>query len=469
MGGILAHSERYITLTELQQGIKGTLSRSWGALLWVVAEINDLKINNTGHCYLELVDRPEGESSPTATMRGIIWCNDVDEVLGRFEGVTGMELDSGMRVLMQGRVNYHEVYGISLYIKDIDPTYTMGEMQRQRQLTIERLKKEGLYDLNSELEPAAVMQRIAVVSSDKAAGYRDFMRELEANEFGYSFYVTLFGAVMQGSGAEASITEALAAIEAERDMFDAVVIIRGGGSVTDLSCFDGYALAASVAKMSLPVIAGIGHDKDVSVVDMVAYESVKTPTAAARFLIDGMRRFDEELAFAADFVRGTLDDAIRLCDSRIDKAANVLRESVNRAIEGRNMLLERLGVLLEKDAIRYIDRKWLELDSKRTGLCLAWRTVADKHGADIGTLSARLRAAAYSTIEKCERKVAAAESNVTSFDPARIFALGYGMVRSAAGVLRSVEGTSPGEHIDIVLGDGIIDAVVDKITKNDIR
>ncbi len=256
-------------------------------------------------------------------MRGIIWCNDVDEVLGRFEGVTGMELDSGMRVLMQGRVNYHEVYGISLYIKDIDPTYTMGEMQRQRQLTIERLKKEGLYDLNSELEPAAVMQRIAVVSSDKAAGYRDFMRELEANEFGYSFYVTLFGAVMQGSGAEASITKALAAIEAERDMFDAVVIIRGGGSVTDLSCFDGYALAASVAKMSLPVIAGIGHDKDVSVVDMVAYESVKTPTAAARFLIDGMRRFDEELAFAADFVRGTLDDAIRLCDSRIDKAANV--------------------------------------------------------------------------------------------------------------------------------------------------
>ena len=255
MGGILAHSERYITLTELQQGIKGTLSRSWGALLWVVAEINDLKINNTGHCYLELVDRPEGESSPTATMRGIIWCNDVDEVLGRFEGVTGMELDSGMRVLMQGRVNYHEVYGISLYIKDIDPTYTMGEMQRQRQLTIERLKKEGLYDLNSELEPAAVMQRIAVVSSDKAAGYRDFMRELEANEFGYSFYVTLFGAVMQGSGAEASITEALAAIEAERDMFDAVVIIRGGGSVTDLSCFDGYALAASVAKMSLPVIS----------------------------------------------------------------------------------------------------------------------------------------------------------------------------------------------------------------------
>lgn len=469
MGGILAHSERYMTLTELQQGIKGTLSRSWGAYLWIVAEINDLKINNTGHCYLELVDRPEGESSPTATMRGIIWCNDVDEVLGRFEGVTGMELESGMKVLMQGRVNYHEVYGISLYIKDIDPTYTVGEMRRQRQLTVERLKKEGLYDLNSHVERPAVMQRIAVVSSAKAAGYRDFMRELEANEYGYCFYTTLFGAVMQGSGAEASITEALAAIETKSDMFDAVVIIRGGGSVTDLSCFDGYAIAAAVAGMSLPVIAGIGHDKDVSVVDLVASESVKTPTAAARLFIDDMHRFDEELASAADFLRDTVEDAISRCDNGLNKAAHTLRESVDKAIEGQKILLERMGVLLEKDAMRYIDRKGLELDSKRTDLCLAWRSVADRCGSDLETVQARLRAAVYATIERGERKIAAAENTVTSFDPAHIFALGYGMVRGKGGVLRSTDDTAPGEQIEIILGDGTIGATVDKITKNRIR
>ncbi len=468
MGGILAHSGRHITLTELQQGIKGTLSRAWGALLWVVAEINDLKINNTGHCYLELVDRPEGESSPTATMRGIIWCNDVDEVLGRFEGVTGMELDGGMRVLMQGRVNYHEVYGISFYIKDIDPTYTIGEMRRQRQLTVERLKKEGLYDLNAGVEAPQVMQRIAVVSSGKAAGYRDFVRELEANEFGYRFDVTLFGAVMQGSGAEASVTEALAAIEEERDGFDAVVIIRGGGSVTDLSCFDGYHLAAAVARMSLPVITGIGHDKDVSVVDMVAYESVKTPTAAARFLIDAMRRFDEELASVAEFVRATVEDAVVRCGEQIDKAANALRESVNGAIEGRTILLERMEVLLEKDAMRYIDGKALELDASRTGLCIAWRSVADRCGSGLDAYHARLRAAVYNLIDKGERKMAMAESTVASFDPARIFALGYGMVRGGGGLLRSVDGVAAGEHVEIVLGDGTLGATIDNITKNDI-
>lgn len=469
MGGILAHSERYITLTELQQGIKGTLSKAWGGYLWVVAEINDLKINNTGHCYLELADRPEGESSPTATMRGIIWCNDVDEVLGRFEDVTGMELESGMRVLMQGRVNYHEVYGISLYIKDIDPTYTVGEMRRQRQLTVERLKKEGLYDLNSQVERPVVMQRIAVVSSAKAAGYRDFMRELEANEYGYRFDVTLFGAVMQGAGAEASIIEALEAIEAKSEMFDAVVIIRGGGSVTDLSCFDGYALAAAVAGMSLPVIAGIGHDKDVSVVDMVACESVKTPTAAARLLIDGMLGFDRELASVAEFLHGTVDDAVRRCEGQIDKAAHTLRESVESAIEGRKMLLERMEVLLEKDAMRYIDGKGLELKAKSADICLAWRSVADRCDAGINAAYARLRAAVYALIDKDERKIEAAQSTVASFDPARIFALGYGMVRGKGGVLRSTDDTAAGEHIEITLGDGTIEAVVDRITKNDIR
>ena len=413
----MAHSERYITLTELQQGIKGTLSRSWGALLWVVAEINDLKINNTGHCYLELVDRPEGESSPTATMRGIIWCNDVDEVLGRFEGVTGMELDSGMRVLMQGRVNYHEVYGISLYIKDIDPTYTMGEMQRQRQLTIERLKKEGLYDLNSELEPAAVMQRIAVVSSDKAAGYRDFMRELEANEFGYSFYVTLFGAVMQGSGAEASITKALAAIEAERDMFDAVVIIRGGGSVTDLSCFDGYALAASVAKMSLPVIAGIGHDKDTSVADMVAHTALKTPTAVAGWLVDRMADAEGLLDVAAlqlhDVVQSVLHDAA----VRLERFAGDLRETTATFFTRRNMALDHLAELLPLAARGLLERRKKQLDA-----VAAW---------------------------------------VAGYAPERILRLGFAIVRKGNRACMSAKEVCSGDRLSIEWADGRRSVTVD--------
>ncbi len=469
MAGILAHSLRHITLTELQQGIKATLSRAWGGWLWVIAEINDLKVNNTGHCYLELVDRPEGEDSPTATMKGVIWANDVDRVTGRFEADSGMELDAGMRVLMYAKVNYHEVYGISLYVKDIDPTYTVGQMQRQRNLTIERLRQDGLYELNGSLEAHLVMQRVAVVSSDKAAGYRDFMRELESNEYGYRFHVTLFGAVMQGAGAEASVMAALEQIELRSDMFDAVVIIRGGGSVTDLSCFDGYSLAAAVARMSLPVVAGIGHDKDVSVVDMVAFRSVKTPTAAARFFIDEMRRFDEGLESAAEFLRMTMRDAFEREREHIDALSHFLRRKTDESIAMQTRALDRAEVMIERDALRYIDNCLKAVAAGLDDVRAAWQRQADVCGKALVSAESRLKTAAYKSLDGGDALLERVSRRVEAFDPRRIFALGYGMVRRGGRSLRSVDDASVGDNVEVTLADGVLNAVVSNVSKNIIQ
>lgn len=466
MAGILSHSLRHITLTELQQGIKATLSRSWGGWLWVIAEINDLKVNVSGHCYLELVDRPEGEESPTATMKGVIWANDAGRVISRFEADAGMELQAGMRVLMYARVSYHEVYGISLYVKDIDPEYTVGQMQRQRNLTIERLRQEGLYELNGSLEAPLVMQRVAVVSSDKAAGYRDFMRELESNEYGYRFDVTLFGAVMQGAGAEASVMAALEQIELRSDSFDAVVIIRGGGSVTDLSCFDGYSLAAAVARMSLPVVAGIGHDKDISVVDMVAFRSVKTPTAAARFFIDQMRRFDEGLESAAEFLGMTMRDAIEREREHIDLLSHSLRRKTDESIAMQMRLLDRAEVMLQRDSVRYIDDRLKVVSVMLGDVGLLWRRGCDVCQQALTTAEERLKTAAYRRLDDADAYMERIAGGVEAFEPRRIFALGYGMVRRGGRSLRSVDDASVGDNVEVALADGVLHAVVDKVSKN---
>ena len=203
MAGIITE-ERRLTLSQLQAGIKNTLAKAWGGYLWVVAEISDLKLNMSGHCYLELVEKDEDSEATLASMRGVIWKNVAADIFDTFESSTGMELSPGMKILMNCRVTYHELYGMSLSIVAIDPTYTLGERQRQRMLAIEKLKEQGLFDLNRSVTPPVVIQRIAVVSSGNAAGYRDFMQEIAANEYGFHFELTLFSAIMQGNEAEAS-------------------------------------------------------------------------------------------------------------------------------------------------------------------------------------------------------------------------------------------------------------------------
>jgi len=300
-----------ISLSELsaliEQGLKQTLRPHY----WVVGEISEIQANRNGHCYLELIEKPEDEQNPTAKMRAVVWANVYRMLAPYFESETGSPLSVGMKILVQVSVNFHSLYGLSLQITDINPTYTIGEDELRRQKIIRQLEEEGIIDLNKEIPLPSVIQRIAVISSATAAGYQDFTQQLQFNLHRIAFHTELFPAAMQGVDVESTIIAQLDEIFKRESEFDAVVIIRGGGARTDLRWFDNYNIAANVAQFPLPVITGIGHDKDQSITDLVANTSLKTPTAVAEFIINTCSEFIEQLNEQQDRLQTVLSEEIR--------------------------------------------------------------------------------------------------------------------------------------------------------------
>ena len=274
-----------LSLYELNGLIKRSIRSCMPDTYWVQAELSDVRSNYSGHCYLEFVQKDVAGNNLIAKARGTIWSNIYKMLKPYFEQETGQPFVSGIKVLVQVSVEFHELYGYSLTVLDIDPTYTVGDMARKRREILRQLEEEGVIDLNKELEMPMLPQRIAVISSATAAGYGDFCNQLQNNPRGYGFHTELFPAIMQGERVEESVLSALDAINNRIDEFDAVVIIRGGGATSDLTGFDTYLLAASCAQFPLPVITGIGHERDDTVLDRVAHTRVKTPTAAAEYLI----------------------------------------------------------------------------------------------------------------------------------------------------------------------------------------
>lgn len=291
-------SQRSLTLLELNELVKQTLELGMPDTYWVQAELSEVRVNS-GHCYVEFVQKDKRSNGLVAKARGVIWRNVYAVLKPYFEQTTGQLFTSGIKVLVEVSVSFHELYGYSLTVTDIDPSYTMGDMARKRQEILRQLQEEGVLELNKELEMPFLPQRIAVISSATAAGYGDFSNQLANNARGFYFYTELFPAIMQGDGVEQSILQALDDIYAREQAFDVVVIIRGGGATSDLTGFDTYNLAAAVAQFPLPVITGIGHERDDTVLDMVSHTRVKTPTAAAEFLIGRMQEAADELAFLA--------------------------------------------------------------------------------------------------------------------------------------------------------------------------
>jgi len=281
---------RHFTLYEINNTVKFALDQTFPHACWITAEIADLKLNQKGHCYLELVEKKDGKT--IAQIKAAIWAYEFRKIAPKFQKAAGEALKQGMNILFLAEVTFHEVYGLSLSLKDIDPSYTLGEMARKKKEVIERLTKEGVIVLNKSLPLPPAPQRIAVISSPTAAGYADFFSQLDNNTYGYKFMHLLFPAVMQGPDTESSVIGRLHEVKKQKDCYDVVVIIRGGGSVIDLNWFDDYPLAYQIAGFPLPVITGIGHEKDDTVADIVAHTRMKTPTAVAEFLISGMRRFE---------------------------------------------------------------------------------------------------------------------------------------------------------------------------------
>ena len=355
--------QQALSLYELNGLVKRSIRSCLPDTYWVQAELSDVRSNYSGHCYLEFIQKDASGNNLIAKARGTIWSNIYKMLKPYFEQETGQAFTSGIKVLVQVSVEFHELYGYSLTVLDIDPTYTVGDMERKRREILRQLEEEGVIDLNKELEMPMLPQRIAVISSATAAGYGDFCNQLVNNPRGYGFRTELFPAIMQGERVEESILSALDAINNRLEEFDVVVIIRGGGATSDLSGFDTYLLAASCAQFPLPIITGIGHERDDTVIDKVAHTRVKTPTAAAEFLI-----------------------------AKMDKCADVLDEMSFRLMQGvRNRLLwehrriENLAQRIPSAVYKRITDAKYDLLSAQRDLQMASRQFlsAKKHRLDL--------------------------------------------------------------------------------------
>lgn len=332
-----------LSLVELNALVRRSIRACFPDTYWVQAELSDVRVNSSGHCYLEFVQKDAGGNSLVAKARGIVWANTFFRLKPYFERETGQAFVSGIKVLVKVTVDFHELYGYSLTVTDIDPTYTLGDMARRRREILDRLQREGVLTLNKELELPELLQRIAVISSPTAAGYDDFCNQLSHNAFGFVFYPRLFPAVMQGDKVEQSVISALDRIYGELERWDAVVIIRGGGATSDLSGFDTYNLAANCAQFPLPVITGIGHERDDTVIDMVAHTRVKTPTAAAEFLVNHLRQTAERLEDFACYIRQEVPSRLSHEKERLDNWQARIPSKVQMRLQKEGFAQERLS------------------------------------------------------------------------------------------------------------------------------
>ena len=313
---------------------------------WVEAELSECR-ENSGHCYMELIEKDERSNTPVARASAKCWRQTWLMAKPYFERTTGQPLRAGMKVLLRVYAQFHEAYGFSWIVTDIDPTYTLGDMARKRQEIIRQLKEEGVFDLQRELHIPTFAKRIAVISAQNAAGYGDFCRQLEDNDYGFRFEVTLFPAIMQGEQVETSVISALNNVYERIHDFDVVCILRGGGASADLSGFDTLALAENVAQFPLPIITGIGHDRDESILDMISHTRVKTPTAAAAFLIDHLRNVWERISQLAMLIPTLALRVLSESRHRIDLLENRLPVAIERRMTTQRNLLENLTIKLQ--------------------------------------------------------------------------------------------------------------------------
>ena len=326
--------EEALTLYDLNALVRRSIEQCMPDAYWVQAELSDVRSNN-GHCYLEFVQKDARGNQLVAKARGIIWAQVFALLKPYFEEATGQSFTSGIKVLVKVTIQFHELYGYSLTVQDIDPTYTLGDMARRRREILLQLEADGVLTLNKEIDMPLLPQRIAVISSATAAGYGDFCHQLQNNPQGYAFAAELFSATMQGSQVESSILDALDCINQRLSQFDVVVIIRGGGATSDLSGFDTYLLAAACAQFPLPIITGIGHERDDTVLDAVAHTRVKTPTAAAELLINRMDEAGERLNYLSHRLRENallyLENEYRKIESYRSRIPSMVVRRINDA------------------------------------------------------------------------------------------------------------------------------------------
>ena len=411
-------SETAYTLYELNRMVRQAVEARLDDEYWVQAELSEVHQNRNGHCYVEFVQRDEASGALVAKARGTIWSNVYRLLAPYFEEVTGHPFTAGIRVQVLVQVQFHELYGYSLSINDIDPTYTLGDLLRHRKQILDQLEREGVLTLNKELTMPLLPQHVAVISSATAAGYGDFCHQLTDNRQGYYFHVELFPAIMQGNQVEESVLRALDAIMERQAEFDVVVIIRGGGAVSDLTGFDTYLLASACAQFPLPVITGIGHERDDTVIDAVAHTRVKTPTAAAQYLI------------------GRMDEAAL----HLDELSQRLRSAVEQRLMHEHLLLETLR--------------------NRIPQLLYQRMAAARQR--INSLQEQLQYSVRQRQKNEAHRLALLKQRVADASPQRLLALGYTLTLKEGRFIKEASQLSPGDLVEVRFRQGKAKAQVEQ-------
>lgn len=408
-----------LTLFALNALVRESLNDRFSDEYWIQAELSDVRSNATGHCYLEFVQKEPRTNVLLAKARGTIWASTYNLLKPYFEKETGQLFTSGIKVQVQVRVTFHELYGYGLTVVDIDPSYTVGDMVRRRREILLQLEEEGVLTLNKELPFPALPQRVAVISSETAAGYGDFSHQLEQNGGRFTFHVELFPALMQGRQVEESVLSALDAINQRVEEFDVVVIIRGGGATSDLTDFDTYLLAAACAQFPLPILVGIGHERDETVLDSVAHTRVKTPTAAAEFLLSCMEQSADVLYTLRERMQTVVRHRLQEEHRRLYALTQHLPLALSRRFHQARFRLSELERDIHQTAHRLVIRH-------------------------------RHRLALYS-------------QQIADASPEKILRRGYSITLKDGKAVRSVSELQEGDVLLTLLADGGLDSVVKQV------
>ena len=438
-------NDKHITLYELNSLLREVIECEMSNEYWVEAELSECR-ESRGHCYMELIQKDEQNATPIAKASAKCWASKWMIIRPYFERTTGQQLHAGMKLLLKVYAQFHEAYGFSWIVTDIDPTYTLGDMARKRQEIIRQLKEEGIFDLQKELQLPLFCQHIAVISSETAAGYGDFCNQLADNPYGFQFQTQLFPAIMQGDGVEQSIINALEQIFTRSEecgvrsenSFDAVVIIRGGGATSDMSGFDTLALAENVANFPIPIITGIGHDRDESILDMVSHTRVKTPTAAAALLIDHLKAVVDALDDAQDRL-------IHYCNSRL--------YTLNAQLTTLSEALPRLFSIVKT-------RHEARIETLHSRLVAAVRQGIITNQSKINTIEERLPILTDRRLMTEKHRLQLIEEKAKSLDPTLLLKRGYSMTMKDGKIIRDAATLHPGDEIETHLANGTVRSTV---------
>lgn len=435
----MGEERRELSLLELNNLVRGAVSEAFPGTCWVRAEMSDVRTNaSSGHCYLEFIEKNPITGQLVARARGSIWAKTFRMLKPYFEMETGQMFASGLKVLVKVSVEFHELYGYSLTVLDIDPAYTLGDMLRKRMEIIRQLKEEGVFTLNKELPFPVLPKRIAVITSPTAAGYEDFLNQLANNKAGYPFYPKLFPALMQGERTEESVIAALDRIYHHIDCFDVVVIIRGGGSTSDLNSFDSYLLAANCAQFPLPVITGIGHERDDTILDMVAHTRMKTPTAVAEFLIGRMDAAAEELEDLQQEVS--------------ELASTILLKQKN--------FLQLLGARLPVIVTNRIERNRSFLQMAGNKLPASASAMLLRRRSTLESLQIQLQNRAALRLAEGTRFIQLTEQFIKMASPDYVLKRGYSLSLKDGKIIKHATDLNPGDELVTRFADGDVKSIV---------